>query len=330
MSEALFLQRWKREAPIYSAWGNFVSSKILSEIRNAIGNSASSFVKIPPTPRIKETQSLLDKAFRRGKEYQDPYDDIADKVGVRFVLLTTDNVNKVCSLIEQCSCWMASKDRDFEKEKADNPNLFIYQSMHYIIRNKNEFTYDEQILPASIPCEVQVRTLLQHAWSELSHDIVYKPNTVAASPKVQRLCARAVALVETVDDIFSIVAKSVVDVSKPLEDIMPILRQLYLNFIGGPPSEGSLNIFLLDAYSSVMPINLLDILNDFYINGERQYIIKKIKERRLEQVLYRQSAILLVYYLAANNKHKTKALWPFIPEELHLIYSDLGISFSNL
>src|SRR3546814_12228521 len=31
------------------------------------------------------------------------------------------------------------------------------------------------------PCEVQLRTLLQHAHSQLTHDTIYKPKTIASS-----------------------------------------------------------------------------------------------------------------------------------------------------
>ena len=56
-------------------------------------------------------------------------------------------------------------------------------------------------IPKGLTCEVQVRTLLQHAYSELSHSRIYKPS-FDPDAKVKRVIAKSMALLETTDDFF--------------------------------------------------------------------------------------------------------------------------------
>ena len=52
---------------------------------------------------------------------------------------------------------------------------FGYQSIHYLVRLKRERALLAEYKPyAGALVEVQVRTILQHAWAEIEHDIQYK------------------------------------------------------------------------------------------------------------------------------------------------------------
>jgi len=116
MSEADLVRRWTEEQPQYKAWGSFVVSEMQRLIGERLQDSAvESFLRIPPKSRLKETPSLVDKAFNRGKVYEDPYSDITDKVGVRFVVLLNDDVRTVGELLCAHGAWNARKDKDYEK-----------------------------------------------------------------------------------------------------------------------------------------------------------------------------------------------------------------------
>nr|WP_249804714.1 MULTISPECIES: hypothetical protein [unclassified Bradyrhizobium] len=68
---------------------------------------------------------------------------------------------------------------------AKTPYEFRYQSVHYIVRSRGDQKLDGQNITAGTPCEVQIRTLLQHAHSELTHDTIYKPS-VKGTPAIAR------------------------------------------------------------------------------------------------------------------------------------------------
>ncbi|MCV5435110.1 (p)ppGpp synthetase, partial [Escherichia coli] len=78
-----------------------------------------SILKIEPSYRLKDISSLIEKAFYRSKNYQNPYKEITDKVGVRFVVLLTDDIPIIKEIIENFNLWEYSEDRDFIKEKEE-------------------------------------------------------------------------------------------------------------------------------------------------------------------------------------------------------------------
>ena len=110
MTEAEFRSRWQKEKSLYETWGDYVSNSIQGAITNQ-GIDLSTFLKVQVTTRVKLENSLVDKAFYRGKEYSNPYDDIEDKVGIRFVVLLIEDIEKVSHAIE------LNKDWSFERCK---------------------------------------------------------------------------------------------------------------------------------------------------------------------------------------------------------------------
>ncbi|MCC2018497.1 hypothetical protein QM121_09360 [Enterobacter hormaechei] len=82
-----------------------------------------------------------------------------------------------------------------------------------------------------ICCEVQVRTLLQHAYAELVHDSVYKP--VGIVPKsAERHIARSMALMETTDDLFCSTMKLLYETNVERNKFNNSLSELYREFVG--------------------------------------------------------------------------------------------------
>lgn len=319
MTEQEFKERFTEEKPIYEAWGHYVSNEIVSKIRQRVEN-VDYFLKVPPNPRVKETNSLIEKAFYRGKPYVDPYNEITDKVGVRFVVLLLEDIGKIADIIEDGE-WKWSKDKDFDKERFDNPDVFTYQSDHYIIYNKNDVQFNGMTIPEDVPCEIQIRTLLQHAYSELTHDTIYKPKTQAI-PLMKRYVARSMALIETADDLFREVNK-MFSVNS-VERLLPNLIELYSRFIA-PEFEKKLNIFILDAFKD-LTIQVKNEEIEAFIS-KNDFLTENIALRYDENLLYRQPVILLIYYLISKKPSQVVKHWPLTQSVLHPLYSDLGRSF---
>lgn len=205
MREQEILERWEADKPLYWAWAKLIAQEIERRLVPAVAPTPLDyFLKVPMVPRIKGDTSLIDKALYRGKPYKDPYEDITDKVGMRYVVLLTTHITTLCSIIESADCeafWSQTKDKDFEADKISKPLEFSYQSVHYVLRSKAGLSIDGQNLPEGLTCEVQIRTLLQHAHSELTHDTLYKPKSTA-KPSVKRTVAKSMALIEATDEFF--------------------------------------------------------------------------------------------------------------------------------
>jgi ppGpp synthetase/RelA/SpoT-type nucleotidyltranferase len=327
MTEDEFKILYSAELPIYSAYGNYVNQKITEGLLHKLGNEnkIKTFIKIPVTPRVKEIDSIISKAFFRNKNYANPYQEITDKVGVRFVVLLVKDIELIKEVVESYHLWEFSKDRDFEEERKKNPLIFDYQSVHYIVRNKERIDYEGQDIPINTPCEIQIRTLLQHAYSELTHDTVYKPQSIT-SPEVIRSVARSMALIETTDKIFEEVDMTLINANNNLNKFLESIAELYKCIIK-PDYEPKMNYFILDAYRDVLnEVNVSDL--ESFLNSS-SYLSDIIKRNFSASLIYRQPIILFIYYLITKKKNICKKYWPLTDSELRPLFTDLGIAFER-
>lgn len=319
MNEHQFIEQYITEESMFKTWGEYVTQLIISELEKTV--NVNYFLKILPVPRVKDVKSLVTKAFYRGKNYEHPYDDITDKVGTRFVVLLKDDIDKICKIIQECDTWAYSKDRDFDEEREKNPTTFEYQSVHFIVRNKEEFQVGNVSIKKDTPCEIQIRTLLQHAYSELTHDTIYKPKT-SSSPHVHRKVARSMALIETTDEIFTEVNSLF---SNSDYDILGILKDAYEK-VAAPDYEENLNTFIIDAYKELLNENLVKSLND-YIEHNTETIKEVIAGKYDQFLIYRQPVVIFLFFLVEKHKFKAKQYWPLTHDKLRPIFSVLGIAF---
>lgn len=323
MNEVELRNKYMSEMHIYEAWGNFAWESILDDLSKKV--DIKLFIKADSTLRLKEVNSLINKAFYRGKNYKDPYNEITDKVAMRFVVLLVEDIKLICEIVEKNSNWTFSQDRNFEEERLRSPEAFTYQSFHYIITNKEEIYYREIGIPKGIACEIQIRTLLQHAYSELTHDTVYKPKT-KAKPMVHRLVARSMALIEATDELFGEVSNMIRANDSFFQDFMRKLDEMYSTFTE-PEYDKQFSMYIFDAYSETLnSIDIDDIESFVNKNAFIKDIILKKYERSL---LYRQPIILLLYYLISSKRKKASELWPLTDNELAPLYADLGFSMPD-
>jgi putative GTP pyrophosphokinase len=327
MNQVQFIEKYQSEIPIFQAWGNYVNRYILDSLIKTLGNTkkVELFLKIPPSPRIKDFDSIISKAFFRDKKYTDPYNEITDKVGVRYVLLLREQIKLVSDIVENNPIWHHSKDRDFEEERNLQPLIFDYQSVHYIVNNKSAITFDKITIPSNTPCEIQIRTLLQHACCELTHDTIYKPKTRTKNPNVYRSVAKSRALTEATDDIFTGVNVELQKESDQINSFLLSLKALY-DCMAKNDYEEKTNVFILDAFSDLLESIKLSDIEKFLADYPS---IKEIVLRKSgTSFLYRQPVILLLYYLIKHRRTSLKQLWPLTESEIQPLFSDLGISMS--
>jgi putative GTP pyrophosphokinase len=124
------------------------------------------------TNREKAPEELREKIAREG-EVPDALFGIADLAGVRIIAYFPSDVDKIVFLIEN------EFNIDFKHSKdkrlCSDPAVFGYASVHFVVEFRPEMLkLPEYALFCKMKCEIQVRTILQHAWAEIEHDIVYK------------------------------------------------------------------------------------------------------------------------------------------------------------
>lgn len=153
---------------------------------NAITDKISALLSTGSIPihsiksRVKNFESFFTKITL--KQYTDPFKECTDIIGCRVVCLFRDQIPLVAALL--------SKHFQIKETVISHPepNQFSYQKYHVI-------------LDGDLPCEVQIRTLVQEAWAELEHYINYN-HTVGVDPDVVRKINALSALFEVADDQF--------------------------------------------------------------------------------------------------------------------------------
>ncbi len=323
MTEAEFIERWRIEKPCYEAWGGFVRDQIQRKLVEAFGLNASAFLKIPVVPRLKDENSLLGKAFHRSKDYENPYLEIEDKVGLRFVVLLTGDIAKVSGVVEASNYWIWSLDKDFEADRESRPLEFAYQSKHYVLKAKLDLDVNDVKVPAGTPCELQIRTLLQHAHSELTHDNIYKRDPNAeVSKKVERTVAKSMALIEAVDDFFAQVLHDLEQANQLERSALLVMRELYQQFVGKDPLVDKTNALVLSEFKSQLGPDLRSQLTAFL--EKYPFVGQRIADRFDLQYTFRQPWILLAYLLVSTKPNYVRDHWPLTLQEIEPVFTDLG------
>lgn len=156
--------------------------------------------------RAKTIASFAEKIQRKRRKYHDPVNQMTDLCGARVIAHTPHEVWAVCGFIEKNFAvdWENTVDVS-QRLKATE---FGYRSVHYVVQCKNgvfqsldtEITLPDEIL--GLKAEIQVRTILEHAWADFSHRMIYK-SPFPIPVQWQREFAGLAAMLERADAAFA-------------------------------------------------------------------------------------------------------------------------------
>lgn len=155
--------------------------------------------------RVKDRKSLQKKIVAKSKYNE--LSDITDVAGVRVITNYSGDVDNVARVIEKE--FKVDKENTIDKRNIDEPSRFGYLSLHYVISLKDSRSkLQEYAAFEGLKLEVQVRSLLQHTWAEIEHDIGYKSSVEVPKP-VKRQFARLAGLLELADKEFEAIRKDI-------------------------------------------------------------------------------------------------------------------------
>lgn len=323
ISRDKFLAEVSASAPLLELWAR-ESVKLISEmVEAAIGPERfKGFFKIEPSYRLKTEESALNKFDQW--DSLDSAKEMHDLVGARFVVLLRTDLQVIEEVIKGFSGWSTASVRHFEDDVDDDPEVFDYQSIHLLIKGSRDTTINEHVLSDDVMCEIQVRTLMQHAYAELCHDKIYK-NFRAIPPSAKRLVARSMALMETTDSIFCETAKQLEEVAVDRSNWLKYMSNVYYQAVHrSAPSGDLVCIIIFDRFRHLLENVLLSKVGAAV---DSPAIQSRMLERH-EDKLFSSPGCVLTYWLVENHFIETKRLWPdesLLPG-LQLVCADLGVS----
>lgn len=165
--------------------------------------------------RLKSLASTREKLGREEKPYAS-LDELHDLLGIRIVTYFPDEVDAVARVIEQE--FAIQEDESVDRRAALDPDRFGYISLHYVVRlTDDRCKLRELSRYAGQPFEIQIRSILQHAWAEIEHDFGYK--TRQAIPRsIKRRFARLAGLLEVADSEFQAIREDAIAYQKQVAE----------------------------------------------------------------------------------------------------------------
>lgn len=278
--------------------------------------------------RAKAIPSFAEKLVRKRTTYRDPLIDMTDLCGVRVITHTSEQVHAVCRFLET--------HFDVDWENSDDvsqrlrPTEFGYRSVHYIV-SFQPGRFPTPDIPIEIPeslfqgpdpnhpalkAEIQVRTILEHAWADINHDMTYKSG-FAVPARYQRQVAALAAVLEGADREFARIHDSLrayaSDYGKYLtrDEILAEIATLELVLTYDPDNAELANRIATLAMSIDLWPKAIDVLRPYQERGYQP------AERNLGIALCREHAARpqAAEFLAGRRRLETATAAPHVDPE---------------
>ena len=161
---------YERRTPAIERAGRRLRS-ILAEVVAAIEDKTLVRAEVRSI-RLKELSSIERKAAAKGWKADEALLACSDLIGGRVVCNNIEDVYRFAELLKER---IPTAFGEFEiQDHIKKPNNGGYRALHVNFRLD---VGQHPLHPDLVPCEVQIRSRLQDAWAELSHDDIYKqPN----------------------------------------------------------------------------------------------------------------------------------------------------------
>jgi ppGpp synthetase/RelA/SpoT-type nucleotidyltranferase len=153
--------------------------------------------------RVKDGDSAYEKITR--KDYNNPFEQIEDWCGLRIICYYPSDIDRICDMLTDEFAIMTQEDT--AQRLASNE--FGYRSTHLILQVKPTWAVTPNYRGLqNFKAEVQVRTILMHAWAEIEHKLSYK-STEQAPSQFRRKLSRLSAKFEEADEQFEELRKGI-------------------------------------------------------------------------------------------------------------------------
>jgi ppGpp synthetase/RelA/SpoT-type nucleotidyltranferase len=200
MIEQRQIEREREYLRIYegSTGGLAKQNNDLEELISSLAGSTGLDLHVV-SARVKTPQSVRNKLLR--KRYANPEKQLTDTVAVRVILYHGCDVDAVVTKLR--THLKVIKKHSSDKRTALGLREFGYRSYHLLAEiNPDSPHYRDFPSLMGVRFEVQVRSLLEHAWAEIEHESVYKADADLPD-EIRRRFAAVAAVLELLDAEFT-------------------------------------------------------------------------------------------------------------------------------
>ncbi len=178
----LLIEEYGKRRPLYQEFAEVVRLILQEELQSKAIRVHSIEVRAKSIESFRRKVSRLHvmESGRGGRK--EPLTVITDLAGVRVITFFPKTLTDVDRILHE---QFEVIEIDDKSEVLTVDDRFGYRSVHYLVKllpNRTELAEYSRF--TDLVAEIQVRTILQHAWAEIEHDIQYK--SIEAMPATVR------------------------------------------------------------------------------------------------------------------------------------------------
>lgn len=305
-------QRFLDQKPLFEQLRDEVDARLRS------GLQRHGLVGVQVDGRVKDVASFVKKALR--KTYDNPWDDIRDKVGMRLTAAYASTVPSLEAMVRD----LFTVHHHEDKRTALQPNQLDYLGSHFEVSLPAGEGTD---LLGGIVFEIQVHSAAEGLWAGISHELLYKA-AENPPPETARSLYRLLALVELFDLEVGRAQSAIME--QPGFPEAVVLRELDRHFFAltAHRSDAKLSRVVISALRSLYSedeladyANLLDSFVATHGDKLRELYKDYLEDDR--NPLMSQPESLLIFERLENNFQRVPVVWAeSLPESLLRSFSE--------
>lgn len=207
----MILEEYRENMPVYER----LKALLMEQLQRCVDEN--NIIVSGLEARIKTEKSLSGKLELKGYKYHS-INDITDIVGARIITYYSDEVDMISALVERQ--FDIDWENSVDKRKMLEIDRFGYMSLHYVCRIPKEVYHDPSMPELNqVRFELQMRSVLQHVWANMYHDMGYKSD-VEIPTEYQRNMSRLAGMLELVDEQFSQIRRKINDYRRNVQSLV--------------------------------------------------------------------------------------------------------------
>ncbi|MCX7786205.1 MAG: tetratricopeptide repeat protein [Spirochaetes bacterium] len=223
ISKETLEKRYYTVAPLYEG----MLDGLYQDVQRILNEAG---MKVTVRKRLKSFESLFSKVLKKARQIRlyshfegiEPTVVITDFLGIRIVCPFLEDTIKVEDLIRRN---LEVVEQEYKGEEY-SPHEFGYVSTHIIVKIGGPQEV-EGVLQEEILAEIQIRTILQDAWAEVEHELMYKAEFTPFDEPLRRKLSAVNANLSLSDIIF----QEIRDYQRKLQQELRTRRKSFLQKI---------------------------------------------------------------------------------------------------